>query len=294
MRARCSRRSAVGGRAVVGGLDLRHRHAAVALAAEDGAVLEDRLGDVRLADRRAHHPRPVPGRHLLDEAGGGDVGDDRALPPGERGLHRERQGQLLGEGPARLVHEAQPLAVGVEHEAEVGPARPHHRPRLGRGGDRGLGEPREGERRVVVDRQHLAAEVGEPPRDEARAGAVAAVHRHPQPPRPDRRDVEAGDERLEVVRDRVLLLDPRREPVPAGALDRALVEDVEELLPLDGAQVEAVAAHELERVPLRGVVAAGDRDAALRARATAPRAAGSGWGRCPGPRPRSRRRGGRR
>ena len=202
---------------------------------------------------RADHPRPVPGRHLLDEAGGGDVGDDRALPPGEGGFHRERQGQLLGERPARLVHEAQPLAVGVEHEAEVGVAREHDRPRLGGGGDRGLGRARgKGSDGSSLIGSTSQPSVGEPARDEARAGAVAAVDRHAQPPRPDRRDVEARRARASrwwgiasVSSTRVASRSQR------GALDRALVEDVEELLPLDGAEVEAVAPHELERVPLR-------------------------------------------
>jgi hypothetical protein len=78
------------------------------------------------------------------------------------------------------------------------------------------------------------------------------------------RRLEAGEQRREVRLDRILLEDAGRDAVPADARDRALVEEIEQLLALDRAEVEAVAAHELERVPLGRVVAAGDRDAPAR------------------------------
>ena len=53
--------------------------------------------------------------------------------------------------------------------------------------------------------------------------------------------------------------------VPRRLLELALVDDVEQFLRLGGVEVQAVAADELERVPRRRIVAAGDGHAALRA-----------------------------
>ena len=241
-------------------LYLRDGDAAVAFSADHGVVFEDRLRDVGLAHGRPHHPAAVPGRHALHQAGRRHVRDHRSRAAGEGRLHGEGQRQLLGERPARLVDEAQTLAVGVEHEPDVGLARAHHCPGLGGGGDPGLRRPRERKRRVVVDGQDLAAEPREPWRQEPGAGPVEAVDDDLRTAGAHGRTVEGGAQALEVMLERVPLLDPGADPVRAHARGRALVEDVEELLALLRAQVEPVRADELEGVPLGRVVAPGDRD----------------------------------
>ena len=155
--------------------------------------------------------------------------------------------------------------AGTLHVAAVGAAGPQHRLRLRHRLGLGLGPMREGRSWVVVDREHRAAERFEPARREQRRRAVAAVHGHAQAAAPCGFHVEGGGQHLEVVRDGVLLGDAGADAIPRGLLVLALVDDVEQFLRLRRIQVQAVAAHELERVPGRRIVAAGDGHAALRA-----------------------------
>src|SRR2546423_2882542 len=68
-----------------------------------------------------------------------------------------------------------------------------------------------------------------------------------------------------MMRYRVALDDAASYALPTGLRELALMEDVQKLVGLQGVEVEAVAAHELERVPGLRVVPGGYRDSAVRA-----------------------------
>ena len=237
--------------------------------------------------------RPVPGRDAVDEAARGDVRHD-AAPRARRGLPRRR---AAASAPPRAAVPASSTRLSRSPSASrtrprsARPAR-HERAHLGGRGDARLGRARERQRRVVVDRQHVAAERLEPARHEARARAVAAVDRDAQPPRahqPRRRTRRAAPRGAAATASCRSTRVAMRSQRARG--DRALVVDVEQLLALDRAEVEPVVAHELERVPLRRVVAAGDRDAAARAEAPDRELQAGRRADAEVDRPRSRRRG---
>src|SRR5438067_13764701 len=66
-----------------------------------------------------------------------------------------------------------------------------------------------------------------------------------------------------MMRDGVSLFDSASDALPGGFGELGLVEDVEQFVGLRRVEVEAVAAHELERVPGFGVVSGCYRDAAV-------------------------------
>ena len=203
-------------------------------------------------------------RDAIDEPGRADIGDDWPTPSRERGTSREHQRELFRQPAPTIIHDPDALSVRVVHEADVGVARAHERAHLRHRPGPGLRAVRKRRITVVIDRQHLAADRVQPPRGEAHARAVAAVECHPGTPPADCGRIERAGEHLQMMADGIGVPDRGVDAVRPGLLELALMVDVQQLLRLQGIQVEPIRPHELEGVPLGVVVPRRDGDAAAR------------------------------
>src|SRR5262252_7730752 len=117
--------------------------------------------------------------------------------------------------------------------------------------------------RIVIDRQNLTAKFCEPTRNQSGTSAVTTIYCYLQPRRFDRLDIECLFQDFNVMIDRILILDRRLNPVPTDFGKFSLVKDIQQLFCLGGVQVKAIATHELQRIPLAGIVSGSDRNSAV-------------------------------
>jgi hypothetical protein len=93
---------------LAGQVDVRQDDPAVAFAADDGAVLEDGLDDVGLADGRAVDGADGKQRcEVVDHAAGGKIRDDGSRLSAENELRAQGQRIFLADVPAVLIDDGE-------------------------------------------------------------------------------------------------------------------------------------------------------------------------------------------
>ena len=187
---------------------------AVPLPADHRPLVPYRTGDIGFADRSPHQRGPRGARRILNHQAGGKVHHDgrvfcRIAASIQHGADRERQGVVLPDRPAGLVHHRQAVHVGIHRQPEVGaallgPARPSS-PRFSGTGSGGRGNLPSGSRLIPLTRQPSRSSSGS---DGDRPRSAHAVDRNMEAAAPnggnvDHRQLEDG---VEVP------LPPRRGP----------------------------------------------------------------------------------
>ena len=146
-----------------------------------GAVdLQHAKRDVDLADLRPPDGDAVPLSHAVHDLARRQVRDEGAGPEAQDVVRDEGERQVLAERFAALVHQRQPVAVGVDGEAEVRSGLPHPAAELGEIGRRGLGVAREAPGGLEVEAIDLDAERGQERHRGDRAGTRAGVEDDPE------------------------------------------------------------------------------------------------------------------
>ncbi len=144
------------GGAVEDAAELGDDEAAPAVAAEDRRLVAADPGEVVGRGGRPLDLRAVVRGDLLGDARGGDgQRHPPAAPVGRDQVEHDQQGPVVLDDPALLVHEREPLADGVEPDAERGPRGGHYLAEPHQSGPaalRGLGRPGLVEPRVDGER----------------------------------------------------------------------------------------------------------------------------------------------
>src|SRR5689334_19126115 len=118
--------------------------------------------------------------------------------------------------------------------------------------------------RIVVQREHFATEHFEPLRTRHRTRAIAAIDGYDQPPSANHIYGERFLQRLNIVRNRIGVINRKFDLFPVGLAKFSLMEDVEQFFRLRRIEIKTVAADKLEGVPAPRIMAGRDRDAAVR------------------------------
>src|SRR5690606_33038798 len=177
-----------------GGEDLERRDDAVArralvegddvsrgLAAEDPAALDERLKHVAVANRSAVKGDLAPGTGAFEAVVGHHGAGDPAVHAarGVTPAHHHEQRLVAVDNPPFVVDEQDPVAVAVEHDADVGAPVAHDRPRGGRMGRTAVEIDVEAVR-LVGHGNDFGAELLEHVRGDVIGGAVGAVDHDPE------------------------------------------------------------------------------------------------------------------
>ena len=202
----------------------RQHDAAVAFAADHGALVSHGPGHVRLTHRRPDEPRaPRPAPHPPPPgwSTGSPPRSGSAAVSAASVQHRpDREGQrvVLADRPPGLVHQRQPVHVRIDRHPDVGtaspaPARPSS-PRFSGIGSGARGNRPSGSRLIPLTRQPSRSSSGgmaTPPAPRTQSSATWKSRGA------NRGDVDhrQREDRVEVPRDRLAILAHLAEPVPA-------------------------------------------------------------------------------
>ena len=215
----------------------------------------------------------------------GHVDDHRPalLPQPEQ--HRQGQRQLLADVAARLVDDRQPVGVGVEHEADVGPAlaAPAAGPscRFSASGSGGCAKSPSASRRRH-DRPACRATRAAPAPSGPPAPPLASSRT--RKPRPRMRGTSTSSRTRSRCQSSALRHSRRLPSLSHGDAARSRPASKSCLISLPARRDEdgAVGAEQLQAVPRRGIVARGDLDAAGRVEPCGRRGRRSASARCRG------------
>ena len=185
-------------------------------------------------------------------------------PSAQHRAHRKRERVVLSDRPPLLVHDREPVHVGIHGDPEVALVPPHQgaeRLEVLRDRFRRPGEPAIGRQ---VDRGHAASQALEEVRHHDPARPADRVEGDTKPPPPNGADVESLErqDRIQMPLDRVEIRRRFSQRIVAGAPDPAVSRELPHARAGGAIEKDAVGADELEGVPFDGVVARGEHNPA--------------------------------
>src|SRR5215217_7570525 len=127
------------GSAVVRQMNFRNSDPATALTTKHAVMLDQTLGDVSLAHRRAHHASTMTRRDDVNRTRRRNIRDNHAGFLSQTNLSGNGERHLFGERLAKVADDSQALAIGVMSETDGGAASLHYRTELGHSLGLGLG-----------------------------------------------------------------------------------------------------------------------------------------------------------
>ena len=148
-------------------------------------------------------------------------------------------------------------------EADVGLARLDQRTELGHGLRCWFRPMRKDALRIIIDREYFAAQFRKPTRNQQRTSAVTTIDRNFQATPLDRLNIKNSFEGFKVVFDRVVILDGGLDVIPSSLGKLSLMKNVQKLFSLLRVQIESIAAHKLQRIPLRRIVTGSRGDTSI-------------------------------
>ena len=237
---------------------------AVPLPTDQGPFVGDGPGHVGLAHRRPDKPRSaLPGGVFHDQRRRKVRHHHRRLPrpplPGEHRADGQGEGVVLADRRAGLIDQGEPVDIGVDRHAEVGPG-PADQLREGAeiGRDR-LGFPRETAIGFEVDPVDPGAEAFEEGQHGRGPRPAHTVEGDVELPLADPGNIEdrQREDGIEMTADRAAVAGHLADGVPPRAR-RALLGQTAHLGTGHGIEKDAIRTNELERVPFDRVVTGGE------------------------------------